>query len=616
MGRRFFLALVPLLLLAAMVSPALSATSDDSGDGTVGVSINRVCQVEQNQLDPPGTEAFTVNGTDLFLNVLGVNETDSFFFDFYNTGNRNATVTVNLTVTNETEYWEPGEPKGNFINLTKQEELVNESYDPFTVQTTYYIPPGETAIGNTYYLITKFFEAKYPAGFYTGRLNVNYSCPNLNYSKNISDHANFMLVESEILTAGGEGNITGGKKGDIPTDTPFPALANYTGNLTTNTTAPRRANKSGNYTSNITRAEGISDEGNYSTNQTAYRNVNETGLEANQTVPADANRTGEESDQFLDREANRTGGNGTTVPGDNDQPGETPDPRPRLQIDIEPFRDEYPATQGQYAPVALQVQNLGERTIEDFQVAPSIGELRQGWQVQSADISSIGPGENITREVFVRPPGDAEPGRYVSPVVAGNGTARFDLDYFTVKITEPPEFSSRISIQESPSSVSMESNSSRRIPVLVTNNGDKPLTDVTARLQNAEDCAVTEASTVDRIEVNESASLSVKVETAEGSSECDSQLIVSSSEGAYAFNDVRFSTRPEEGLIPRKQRVPFLAIAWTLLLAVYAVIKKRYQLESGLVKAPFVLLLTGESVIILYLLVNYYGIMSVAFLPF
>lgn len=599
-----------------MVSPALSATDDGSGDGTVDVSIDRVCQVEQNQLEAPGTSAFTVNGTSLFLNVLGVNETDSFFFDFYNTGNRNATVTVNLTVTNETDYWEPGEPKGNFINLTKQEVLINESYDPFTVQTTYYIPPGETAIGNTYYLITKFFEARYPPGFYTGRLNINYTCPSINYSRNLSDHANFMLVESKILTAGGEGNITGGTKGDIPTDTPFPSLANFTGNLTANTTAPRRANKSGNYTSNITRAEGISDQGNYSTNQTAYRNVNATGLEANQTVPADANRTGETSDQYLEREANRTGGNGTTVPGNNNQPGETPEPRPRLQIDVEPFRNVYKATQGQYAPVALQVQNLGNREITDFQVVPSIADLRQGWQVRSASISAIGPGENITREVFVRPPQDAEPGKYVSPVVAGNGSARFDLDYFTVKITKQPELTSRITIQESPSSISLESNSSRRIPVLVTNNGEKPLTDVTARLQNAEDCAVTEASTVDRIEVNESASLSVKVETAEGSKECDAQLIVSSSEGAYAFNNIQFSTRPEEGLIPRKQRVPFLAIAWTLLLAIYAVIKKRYQLESGLVKAPFVLLLTGESVIILYLLVNYYGIMSVAFLPF
>lgn len=605
MGRtRLTLFLVPLMLLAAMVSPAFSASSSDSGSGTIGVSIERICQVEQNRFEPPGTETFTVNNTEFFLNAIGVNETDDFFMDIYNTGNRNATVTVNLTVTNETDYWEPGEEWGNFINLTKQEELVNESYDPFTVETTYYIPPGETAIGNTYYLIRKFFQAQYPPGFYTGRLSMNYTCPNLNHSRNITAHANFLVVESKILTAGGTGNITGGKKGDIPTDTPFPALANFTGNVTTNTTAPRRANKSGNYTSNITRAEGISDQGNFSTNQTAYRDETPQGVTVNRTFPADANRTGETSNQ--------------TVPGDNPQPGQTevPEPRPRLQIDVEPFKNVYRARQGQYAPVALQVQNLGDVEVQDFTITPSIAELRDGWQVREAQVSSIGPGENMTREVFVRPPPDAEVGKYVSPVVAGNGSARYDLDYFTVEITRQPTFSSLVEIQEAPGSVNLETNSSRRIPVLVKNTGEEPLTDVTARLQNAEDCAVTSSSTVDSIGVNQSKSLSVTVETREGSTSCDSQLIVSSSEGAYAFSDVQFSTRPEEGLIPRKQRVPFLAIAWTLVLAAYAVLKKRYELESGIVKAPFIMLLTGESVIILYLIVNYYGLVSVAFLPF
>ncbi|MFB6166992.1 MAG: NEW3 domain-containing protein, partial [Candidatus Nanohaloarchaea archaeon] len=305
-----------------------------------------------------------------------------------------------------------------------------------------------------------------------------------------------------------------------------------------------------------------------------------------------------------------------TVPGDNPQPGRTPEPRPRLQIDVEPFKNVYSASPGQYAPVALQVQNLGDTAIQDFQVTPSIGEIRQGWQVRPASVSSIPAGGNITREVFVRPPADVATGKYVSPVVAGNGTARYDLDYFTVKVTEPPERSARVSIQESPSSASLPTNSTRRIPVLVENTGKVPLTDVTARLQNAENCAVTRSSTVDRVDVNETASLSVEVETASESTSCDAQLIVSSSEGAYAFGDVQFSTRPEGGFIPVRQRVPFLAIAWTLVLAAYAVLKKRYQLESGIVKAPFVLLLTGESVIILYLIVNYYGFVSVAFLPF
>lgn len=587
MERNVILLAIPLLLAAAMTFPVAAEQEETN----INLTVNRQCQVSTNSFDPPGNKSIVVNGTKTTFDIVGTNQTDRFFFEIRNTGNRDANVTVNLTVTNESDVWAEGSEIGNFVNLTKQESLVNESYDPFTIQTTYFIPEGETAIGNTYHLITKLFQAAYEDGPYTGRLNLNYTCSNINHSKESSDFANFQILAADVFTLAGTGENRGGTRGDIPSNVPFPSRANTTSNQSSDTVVPRDSNNTGNFTTNV-------------------------------TTPAEPGVVGDrKTNTTIEREANRTGEKGQNVEGDNPQPGVTPepepepDPVPNLEIDLEPLEDEYPANQTQFAPVAIQIENVGEETVEEFQVDPLIDQIRPGWQVRSAQIDSLDSGENVTREVFVRPPDSASPGLYVSPIVARNDENRLDIDYFTIDVQQA-DFTSSISIQEAPESLRFETNSSEVLPVLVENTGEKALTNVTARLQNADDCGVVRSSSVPSIGVNQSSSLSLQVNTTAGRSSCNSTLIVSSDEGAYAFSNIELSTVPDEGLIPVRHRVPFIAIAWTLVLAAYAVIKKRYNLEALTVKAPFIMLLMGETVIILYLIVNYYGIVELAFLPF
>ncbi|MFB6076663.1 MAG: hypothetical protein ABEK12_00855, partial [Candidatus Nanohaloarchaea archaeon] len=69
------------------------------------------------------------------------------------------------------------------------------------------------------------------------------------------------------------------------------------------------------------------------------------------------------------------------------------------------------------------------------------------------------------------------------------------------------------------------------------------------------------------------------------------------------------------GVVPPRFRFPLVAALWTVLLVLYAVVSRRFGLDSPLVKVPFLLIILGEVVILLYVVAEYYGI-SRAFLPF
>lgn len=519
---------------------------------------------------------------------MAQNDTSNFYYSLVNDGNSNATVTHEIDlrkVENFNSSWE----SGTSMNLSKQ----NVSYAPETDNMTYFIPENETTVlGNTFLTVFKGFDAIYDSGTYKARMQANYSCDDDNGTE--ERFASFRIVDAP--GAGG-----GVERGEFPSDDPYPAQSNVTTDEASNYTSP---DMGGNSTSNLERPRDANQTGNYTTNT---------------TIPADANRTGETSNQ--------------TIEGDNDNPGQTPEPEPepeptpgnspkpgesdspRLAIDIEPTNRTYTGYQGQYAAAELQVENIGGRGVSDINLVPDIGDIRPDWEVRNATISNLSVNETVERNVFVRPPEDQQPGEYLVPVRAENPDAQLDLDYFTIDVRKS-EFQSRVAIAEAPRSVSLSSGSNQSLPILIENTGRRNISNVTARLQNAEDCGEVTSSSVSKVEVNGTASLNVGIKAGENAESCEATLIVSTANGAYSFSDMTIETTPEEGLIPREQRVPFIAIAWTFVLAAYAVMRKRYELNSSLVKLPFFMLLMGETVIILYMLVNYYGVMTLSFLPF
>ena len=569
-------------------------TADD--DPTVSVTTSGSCEIFSPAFEAPGN--VTVENRDgeiIELNAIGENVTDSFYGSLVNHGNMNATVTADINVTNVSSYYYPGNDKGDYIDLTKQQSAVNESYEPENFNMSWYIPENETtALGNTFEVLLKSFKADYEAGNYVGWLNVNYTCTRYNGTKNFTLYDNFQIVE-------GKGVGGGSQKGEPETNFPFPSESNTTDNVSSNTTSP---DVGGNRTSNLTKPRQANETGNYTSNITTPADANQTGAESNQTVEGDNDNPGKTPEPEPEPEP---------APGDSPDPGESDSPR--LQIDIEPVNNTYNAQQGQFAPAALEIQNIGERSAENIQLVPEIGSVRPGWNVRNAQISNLSVNETVRRDVFVQPPENQRPGDYLVPVRARNDQQQLDLDYFTVNVVQS-EFAPTIGIQEAPESVTVASNSSQTLPILLENTGRRTLTNVSATLQNVEDCGKIQSSPVEELGLNESASLSISMETVSKSQSCNSTLIISSDQGAYAFSNIEFTVTPEGGLIPPSQRAPFIVILWTVVLAGYAVLRKKYDLTSTLVQVPFILLIVGETVILLYMVVNYYGVLSVSFLPF
>ncbi len=309
--------------------------------------------------------------------------------------------------------------------------------------------------------------------------------------------------------------------------------------------------------------------------------------------------------------------------GDDDAPGQTPepepepepDPDPRLEIEINPVNQTYDAVQGQFAPAALEVENFADEPVEDFELDPLIDETDPDWEVETADIGEIEPNETLEREVFVQPPIDAEPRTYTIPVTADDGDVIMDIDYFNLDVEEA-EITPFIEIIESPETVTLEEEETAEIPILVENVGDINLTNVEGRLQNMDSCGTANVTGTEFMDINDTASLDMQFNASENTGDCDTTLIVSSEDGAYSFSDIEVTVVPEEGLLPREQEVPIVAISWTLVLVAYAVMRKKYDLNTTVVNLPFIFLIIGQTFIVIYLVAHYYGLVGTSLLPF
>jgi len=341
--------------------------------------------------------------------------------------------------------------------------------------------------------------------------------------------------------------------------------------------------------------------------RTVPQNFSETGGEdVNDTVPQDVNRTGEQ---------------GQPVEGDSDQPGQTPtpepEPEPRPQVEVEPVNRTYTVNRGSFGPASLEVRNIGNSSVGAVTLSPQTAELPGDWQVRNASVGNLSVGENATRDVFIRPPENAEPRRYVVPVEASNDNGALDVDFFYVDVNRT-RFPTSIGIVEFPPSATIEQGENQTLPVLVENTGREPLFNVTAELQNAEDCGrVQDSGVLRRLDVNESGSLAVRILDASAPASCDdvnATLVVSSERSAFAFSDISLSTIRPAGLIPTAQRPPFLAMIWSALLAGYALVRKRFDL-SGVYDVLLLLMIAGEVVILTLLFVESFGLSS-PFLPF
>lgn len=326
----------------------------------------------------------------------------------------------------------------------------------------------------------------------------------------------------------------------------------------------------------------------------------------NQSIPADASRRGAESDQTLE--------------GDNPEPGSTvrpqPEPRPSLSLNMETLNATYSTGKNTYREIGLRVRNFADTALQQIQITPQVNQVEGDWSARSATIAQMVSQQRINTSVFLQPTENVPPGNYRVPVMARLISGRsLDVEYINIQVTEQVR-RSNLTIVESPQVLTLQRNSSTQIPILLKNSGNRILENVSIEVQNLESCGTTDSSKTVQIPVNETASQKVFFKAGSEIRTCEGLIIASSKSGVYAFANIRIEVAPEEGFIPRQFRVPLIASLWTVLLLVYALVTRRFQMNSYMVKIPFLLLIVGETVIFLYLAANYYGLVPGQLLPF
>ena len=552
-----------LVFLLGLIGTIGAQTSAEDANGTTSfdVSVSSTCKADVT-FDPPGAEIANK------YSVMATGAGENFTTDIANNANTNISKSrANLSV--------------NTLNITfeGEEELQYEEVD--------FKNPGANLTNGTFVRTVHDYE--------------NFS--EFNNSENSTNVPNSNIIDEN-------GNITKWRNNSFlrlfnRTEADKPGLIGdgwYSGRL-----------------------YGQIDCGFERNNITARFDFNLIALE--DAEAGGASETGPDSSDQNPADGPNLDGSGSPepTPGDNYSAGETPvpepepepEPIPQLSMDIEPLNSTYTGRAGEFIPANLSVTNEGTESLSELTIEPQI-QNRTGWNVSSAQISGLEIDETVYREVLIRPSEDADPGLYVIPILGSNPQNELDIDYFNIEVVEDETvtLSSQMQIVEAPRSLNVVQNTSTPLPILIENRGETNLTNISGRLQNIGQCGEVEIGTLDRIGAGGTESLNFTFDAASTSQSCNTTLILSSAEGAYSFSKISFTVTPEEGLIPEQYRVPFIAVAWTALLGLFAVAKRRYEINSGLLKAPFVLLVAGEALIFIYLLVDYYQLVSASFLPF
>ncbi len=295
------------------------------------------------------------------------------------------------------------------------------------------------------------------------------------------------------------------------------------------------------------------------------------------------------------------------------EPEPQPEPKPKIELVLTPINDTYTVEQGQTFPTFFWIENIGNATATNIKIEPKIPGT--GWNFSQTLVSELKPGEKVNRTLMFSTSDDIKPGVYVIPVSAIVENETADIAYITIEVKEQKN-KAKIMILESPPEVEINPNSNLTIPIYLKNIGKKDLHEITARIENAENClSIIKSDKID-MNISKEGSLNLFVKSKEGPKECTSLLIISSKENAYAFAPIKLIVKPEPPLIPFKgQLTPIITLVWTLMLIIYTIIRKR-KIRKGTARPSKVarlivyMLLLGELIIFIYIILWLIGIIE------
>ncbi len=290
-----------------------------------------------------------------------------------------------------------------------------------------------------------------------------------------------------------------------------------------------------------------------------------------------------------------------------------PEPEPIIEIVLTPLNSSYKAFQGQMIPTIYKVENIGETYVENISIEPV---LLPGWNYSETLIDFLNVSEYVNRTMFITPPEDAVPGMYAIPIraIVNNETA--DIAYIWIEVLRIQDYP-KIRIVEAPEIVEFEELSNVTIPILVENIGKKVLHNVSARIENAEQCLNGVRAGEFDLNISEIKPIDFQATTTRGPRMCRANLIVYSAEDAYAFAPVKIIIKAKPPLIPIHKRItPWLALLWTIIFVIYAITRKRKArmgeiATSNRPRMILYMLLFGELVILAYVFMWYFGVIEI-----
>ncbi len=297
-------------------------------------------------------------------------------------------------------------------------------------------------------------------------------------------------------------------------------------------------------------------------------------------------------------------------PEPSPSPSPTPEPLPTplpgpIEINIYPVEPEISGMQEQTTPVLFEIENLGSSTASDITLEPIVGEE---WGFESAQIDTIDSGEKLNRTLFITPTYKVEPSTYAIPVQALDSSGNvLDLAYFWFEVL-PGEFLAKIKILESPGEITLESDSVGEIPIMIKNVGVKPLTKISAKLENIENCIVNITSPELKLDSEEEANFNLKVRTRTGPKTCNAMLIIESKENAYAFSRIKINVSSPSALLPGGLLlIPLLLLFFIVFLLSLITMRRRGRYVGILYPISSIITI----ILIIYIFLWYMGLVPI-----
>ena len=315
--------------------------------------------------------------------------------------------------------------------------------------------------------------------------------------------------------------------------------------------------------------------------------------------------------QELERELAEGNAN---LPGVTPQPEPEPEPEPTplLSLDVKPIKATYTAPRNRYTEIKFNITNIGEEAVGNLSLAPRFND-RLDWERREASIGGLEPGESTNATAYVQPSRDARPGIYQVPFYASNAEEDLEMEYADIRVLEQV-FEGKLTIQEAPRELDVVKNSSNPVPILLKNNGQEDLENLEVEVSPGS-CGSINTVERDSLAPGETLAVSPVLNASNEIQECEARVLASSDTG-LAFADFTIDVNEGETVVPEQFRVPLVATLWTLVLLLYAVVSKLRDLHNLMVRLPLVMLVVGETFIVVYLASTYYGLIPPEILPF